>query len=169
VRVIEKPRQVRSRLKGVGIYLFDVSVFDAIRRTPRTALRDEYELTDSVQAMIDDGEPVRPAVVVHEEYNLSNPGDLLRCNLEQARRERSGAVMGPNCTVHPDAVVMNSVLGANVTIEHPIAVANSLIFDGTRIRDRGSLNHVIVTPKLHVECSRFLGDGEPIRAGAGRG
>ena len=39
-RVIEKPRIAPSRLKGVGIYLFDLTIFDAIRRTPRTACAD---------------------------------------------------------------------------------------------------------------------------------
>src|SRR5690606_36338862 len=48
-RVIEKPRHVVNKLKGCGIYLFDLPIFDAIRRTPRTAMRDEYELTDSIQ------------------------------------------------------------------------------------------------------------------------
>ena len=43
-RVIEKPRASPNRLKGVGLYLFDLTVFDAIRRTPRTAMRDEYEI-----------------------------------------------------------------------------------------------------------------------------
>ena len=32
-RVIEKPRHSSTNLKGCGLYLFDVSVFDAIRRT----------------------------------------------------------------------------------------------------------------------------------------
>ena len=34
-RVVEKPRQPLSHLKGVGVYLFAPVVFDAIRRTPR--------------------------------------------------------------------------------------------------------------------------------------
>ena len=40
-RVIEKPRYVDSQLKGCGLYVFDPHIFDAIRRTPRTAMRDE--------------------------------------------------------------------------------------------------------------------------------
>ena len=40
-RVIEKPRHARTKLKGCGLYLFGPEIFDAIRRTPRTAMRDE--------------------------------------------------------------------------------------------------------------------------------
>ena len=63
-RVIEKPRYTSNHLKGVGLYLFDTAIFDAVRRTPRTAMRDEYELTDSIQVFIDDGHPVRPALSI---------------------------------------------------------------------------------------------------------
>ncbi|HPU99297.1 MAG TPA: nucleotidyltransferase family protein, partial [Candidatus Hydrogenedentes bacterium] len=44
-RFIEKPRYLQSPRKGCGFYLFDMPIFDAIRNTPRTALRDEFELT----------------------------------------------------------------------------------------------------------------------------
>ena len=56
-RVIEKPRHVQTTVKGCGLYLFDLPVFDAVRRTPRTAMRDEYEITDTIQIMVDDGLP----------------------------------------------------------------------------------------------------------------
>ena len=59
-RVIEKPRYVDSQLKGCGLYVFDPHIFDAIRRTPRTAMRDEYEITDSIQILINDGYVVAP-------------------------------------------------------------------------------------------------------------
>ena len=58
-QVIEKPRFVRSEIKGCGIDLFDLHVFDAIRRKPRTAMRDEYEITDSIQIMINDGYTIK--------------------------------------------------------------------------------------------------------------
>ncbi len=47
IRVVEKPRHAKTDLKGCGIYLFDQSFFDSVRRTPRTALRDEYEITSA--------------------------------------------------------------------------------------------------------------------------
>jgi dTDP-glucose pyrophosphorylase len=70
-RVIEKPRFVETNLKGCGLYLFDLRIFDAIRRTPRTALRDEYELTDSIQILIDLDYSVRAATVVEWDMNIT--------------------------------------------------------------------------------------------------
>ena len=77
-RVIEKPRYVDSQLKGCGLYVFDPHIFDAIRRTPRTAMRDEYEITDSIQILIDDGYVVHHHPIVERDLNLTKPEDLLR-------------------------------------------------------------------------------------------
>ncbi|MDZ7784577.1 MAG: sugar phosphate nucleotidyltransferase [Halioglobus sp.] len=93
-RVVEKPRHVSNRLKGVGLYLFDLTIFDAIRRTPRTAMRDEYEITEAIQVLIDDGEYVSAADAVHDDINLTYPIDVLRVNLVlregQSRRQSGG-------------------------------------------------------------------------------
>jgi len=155
-RVIEKPRHTPNRLKGVGIYLFDPAIFDAIRRTPRTALRDEYELTDAIQVMIDDGHPVRPANVIAEDINLTAPTDLLRANIVHAARCVPGAAMGANLLLHPQARVRNSIIGAGSEIVKPIEVANSLVFAGTRVESGVSLDRAIVTPHGLFDCRPFL-------------
>src|SRR5690606_34295729 len=80
-RVIEKPRYAEGQLKGCGLYVFDQHIFDAIRRTPRTAMRDEYEITDSIQILIDDGWIVRHQPIVERDLNLTRPDDLLMINL----------------------------------------------------------------------------------------
>ena len=87
-RVIEKPRYVDSQLKGCGLYVFDPHIFDAIRRTPRTAMRDEYEITDSIQILIDDGYVTHHHPIVERDLNLTKPADLLTINLIEL--ERSG-------------------------------------------------------------------------------
>lgn len=152
-RVVEKPRYVPNRLKGVGAYLFDLAIFDAIRRTPRTALRDEYELTDAIQVMIDQNGLVRTAEVIKTDINLTNPGDLLRSNLLHAQIH---GYRGVQAYTHPGAEISNSVLGANVTIRHPISITDSVIFDGTDVTAKTSLEQVIVTPEILVDCRYFL-------------
>jgi dTDP-glucose pyrophosphorylase len=154
-RVVEKPRHTSNRLKGAGIYLFDLAIFDAIRRTPRTAMRDEYELTESIQVMIEDGHAVWPANVIVEDINLTNPVDLLRCNLMNAGSANGRAIIGENTCLHPEAKIDNSVIGANVIVENPISIANSLIFDGTRVDARVGFDNVIVTPDGLIDC-RYL-------------
>lgn len=150
-RVVEKPRHTPNRLKGVGLYLFDLSVFDAIRRTPRTAMRDEYEITESIQVLIDDGYPVRPADVVLEDVNVSTPADLLRCNLLQARLTPERAVLDV-AGVHADAELQNCVIGRNVVVSHPIRIANSVLLSGSRVDRHSGFENFIVTPDCIVDC-----------------
>lgn len=154
-RVVEKPRHTTSCLKGVGLYLFDLVIFDAIRRTPRTAMRDEYEITDSIQVLLDDGYPVRATTSILDDINLTAPVDLLRCNLLQARAMPPEALIGSSCRLNEGVQIENSVIGANVSIEHPVRVSESVVFDNSRWEATTAIERCIVTPDLVVDCKRF--------------
>lgn len=153
-QVIEKPRYVESRLKGCGLYMFDQNIFDAIRRTPRTAMRDEYEITDSIQIMINDGHVVYHSPVVKDDMNLTFPNDLLRANLMELKRQQLTELVGENTTL-PDGVgISNCVVGDNVTFEHPITLTNSLVLRGSHVTESVDLDHVIVHGESTVHCDR---------------
>lgn len=143
-RVVEKPLHPPNRLKGVGVYLFDHSVFDAIRRTPRTALRNEYELTDAIQILIDEGHPVRAVHAIEQDVNITTPADLLSVNL---RCLRKASLIGPNGHIHRGAHFDRAIVGPDVTISHPIRVRRSLIFARTDVARRDDIEHSIVTPR----------------------
>lgn len=144
-KVIEKPSVAPTQLKGCGVYLFDQTIFDAIRRTPRTAMRDEYEITDSIQLFIEDGHRVDVWTGVEWEINLTEPNDLLTCNLEMLHRLRKPALIGIETSLPKDVQVIHSVIGARVTITNCKAIINSVILDDTFINERGEINNVIVT------------------------
>jgi NDP-sugar pyrophosphorylase family protein len=152
-RVIEKPRHVQNDLKGVGLYFFDLTIFDAIRRTPRTAMRDEYEITDAIQVLIQDGYPVRASNCIEEDINLTSPADLLSCNLLQAKHQPDGALIGANVSIHSGARISNSVVGSNVNISWPISISDSVIFDNTRVESQKDFRRCIVTPSFHLDCN----------------
>jgi dTDP-glucose pyrophosphorylase len=152
MRVIEKPRHVTNDIKGVGLYLFDLSIFDAIRRTPRTAMRDEYEITEAIQVMIDDGAIVRAAEAVHDDINLTFPQDLLSLNLSIARAQPGENLIHADAIVHPDSKISNSVLGAGVRIMSPAIISNCLLFDDAVVANPGELLNAIVTPEMTIGC-----------------
>ena len=155
-RVIEKPRYTSNRLKGAGLYLFDLTIFDAIRRTPRTAMRDEYELTESIQVMIDDGLPVRIAEVIEDDVNVTSPSDLLAVNLQQAAVIGQRSIIGANCSIPEGASIEDSVVGSNVVIVNPIRIRHSLVLDGARVDSAVSLDEVVVTPDVVIDCRREM-------------
>lgn len=148
-RVIEKPQYPSTRLKGCGLYLFDPMFFDAVRRTPRTAMRDEYEITDAIQIFIDDGHRVRAARVIREDLNLSYPADLLDINLRllgDTNRIGKDVHLAPGCSVE------RSVIMDGVTVQQPIAIRDSLVFPGVNVSATSDLSRVIVTADQVIAC-----------------
>jgi len=151
-RVIEKPRYLTNNLKGCGVYIFDLAIFDAIRRTPRTAQRDEYEITNSIQILIDDGYPVYPAEVIDWDMNITFACDLLECNRSQLKRLGKSCLIGRNAVIHPGATIQGSVLGDNVIVEKPIFIKDSLVFSDVRITAEHDIAHKLLTPDVVVDC-----------------
>lgn len=155
-QVIEKPRYVESRLKGCGLYMFDQNIFDAIRRTPRTAMRDEYEITDSIQILINDGHVVHHSPVVKDDMNLTFPHDLLRANLMELQRQQLTELVADNTTLPAGTAVHNCVVGENVSFSHPINLTNSLVLSGSEVTESVDLDHVIVHGESTVHCDRNM-------------
>ncbi len=154
-QVIEKPRHVTSRVKGCGIYLFDLKVFDAIRRTPRTAMRDEYEITDTVQIMIDDGLSVYADEVVEWDINLTFPSDVLDCNLYMLEKMGLDNLIDKNATVHPDADLHRVVIGPGAVIEQPIRICNTVVFEHTKVSSRFDIDRFVITPEHQIDCKNL--------------
>ncbi len=144
-RVIEKPRFVETNLKGCGLYLFDLRIFDAIRRTPRTALRDEYELTDSIQILIDLDYSVRAATVVDWDMNLTYIGDLIACCRRQLAAEGRTSLVGGGCDLADGVELVETVLGDGVSITRPLRMERCVVMPGVVIGDNGVLADMVIT------------------------
>lgn len=151
-RVIEKPRYVESQLKGCGLYVFDPHIFDAIRRTPRTAMRDEYEITDSIQILIDDGYLVRHWPVVERDLNLTRAEDLLAINLIELTRRGLDRLIGDGVEAPPGTVIERSVIGDGVAIRRPIRISNAVILPRVVVDSSSDLDSVVMDGEHTVYC-----------------
>ena len=152
VRVVEKPRHVSNKLKGVGLYLFDLTIFDAIRRTPRTAMRDEYEITEAIQVLINDGEHVSAVDAVYDDMNLTYPADLLRVNLQLAQESPDGNLVADDAEVHPSASLTNAVIGPGARISAGAVLSNCVVFEKAVVAAETEFSNVIVTREKVVGC-----------------
>lgn len=160
-RVIEKPRFPRSTLKGCGLCIFNTAFFDAVRRTPRSAGRNEYELTDAIQIFIDDGARVIANPMMSRDINLTFPYDLLVANLSALSCHSQENLISPEAQIHPEAQLSQSVIGERVIIETPISLNRVVALPDTVISISEPLERVVITPKHLVDCRYWIdGNGQ---------
>ncbi len=144
-RVIEKPRHLPNMMKGCGLYLFDLPIFEAVSRTPRTAMRDEYELTDSIQILIDYEYPVRVSPVVEWDINVTYIDDIIRCSCRVLEKSGQEALFGTGCRVCPEARVTRSVLGDRVVVEGPATLDRCVVLPDVILPDGGAYSDSVIT------------------------
>jgi glucose-1-phosphate thymidylyltransferase len=152
-RVVEKPRFPRTDLKGCGIYLFDQSFFDAVRRTPRTAMRNEYEITDSIQIFLDDGYKVEAAEVVKADMNVSYPADLLDLNLLLLQQSGKADWLAPDVKIGKGSTLARCVAMAGAEVGDGCALTECLLFPGAKVPAGRVRRRSIFTADAEIRCA----------------
>ena len=87
-QVIEKPGTDVSHFINTGVYVFSPMVFDEIPYT-KISLRGEYEITDTIQRMIDKQYDVKGVHTTSTWIDASYPWDLLNANAGSFRNVRT--------------------------------------------------------------------------------
>ena len=120
VRLVEKPRAFVSDLALVGVYLFDDSILEACA-TLSPSWRGEYEITEAIQWLIDQGKTVRVEMLDGWWKDTGRPEDLLEANrmLLAARHESAadGVVVAPDAQVSDSQLIGPVVIGPGCRIE----------------------------------------------------
>ena len=156
VRLVEKPKEPKSDLALVGVYMFSSAVFDAVKRI-KPSFRNELEITDAIQDLIDRGLPVRPHLVQGWWKDTGKLEDMLEANrliLDTIDRRIDGAVDADSriegkVIVEAGAVVERSVIrgpviiGSGARILHAYVGPFTSIGGGAEIRE-SEIEHSIV-------------------------
>jgi glucose-1-phosphate thymidylyltransferase len=77
--VVEKPAEPRSNLAMVGVYFFTPAIHEAVRNI-KLSWRNEWEITDAIQWLVEQGQPVRAHVYHGFWKDTGRIEDLLECN-----------------------------------------------------------------------------------------
>ena len=155
--IVEKPARPAADLKGCGFYAFQPDMFDAIARTPRTALRDEYELTVALELYVGSGHALFAEEVIDWDQNLTRPDDVLECNLQWLARNRRNELVGEGARIGPGARLERTVVGANARVENGAALTETVVFNDTTLAGTDSLRRALVTPEGLIPVSEPKG------------
>jgi len=79
VRLTEKPRQPKSDLALVGVYMFDEKIFEAAKAI-KPSKRGELEITDAIQWLLDHKFTVHPHIVKGWWKDTGKIEDMLEAN-----------------------------------------------------------------------------------------
>jgi glucose-1-phosphate thymidylyltransferase len=157
VQLVEKPREPRSDLALVGIYMFDRQIWEAVGAI-RPSARGELEITDAIQWLVSNGRLVYP--YVHEGWwiDTGKKDDLLEAN-RLVLEEMVGSVQGyvdrdsqliGKVIVEAGAEIINSTIRGPAIIGEKTRILNSYVGPFT------SIYHNCVIEESEIEHSIML-------------
>jgi len=159
-RIVEKPREPRSNLAVVGIYMFDPAVHDVIARlTP--SWRNELEITDAIQGLIDRGLTVDAEVVDRYWIDTGKMDDMLNANrtvLRTIEPRRDGSIDGKSRVYEPVVIeagarVEDSELRGPIVIGRDTSIVASYIGPNTAIDARCRIKGCRIEDSIVMEDS----------------
>ncbi len=184
VRIYEKVGKPPSCWANAGLYLFTVDIFAALSRTPESP-RGEYEITDSLQLMIDWGDSVSGHKIDYW-LDLSYPWDLLSANelllagneAENCGKVEEGAVikgavaLGKGTVVRSGSYIIGpAVIGRDCEIGPNCYIRpHTSIGDGCHIGGAVEVKNSIILSGTKIPHLNYVGDsiiGEKCNLGAG--
>jgi glucose-1-phosphate thymidylyltransferase len=163
VRLEEKPKRPRSNLALVGVYMFDSAVFEAVERI-RPSERNELEITDAIQYLIDAGKDVRAHEITGWWKDTGKLEDILEANrmiLEAIEHDVRGAVDGTTridgkVVIDEGAVVEKSVLRGPLIIGRNTRIVRSYVGPFTSIYHDVTVEDSEIEHSIILEHSRIL-------------
>ena len=123
VRLVEKPKEPPSNLALAGVYIFDYHIFEAVKSI-KPSWRDELEITDAIQYLVDKGYEVRPHLVTGWWKDTGKIGDILEANrliLESIQGEIKGEVDQAS-NIKGQVVAEKGVVVRGSKIEGPVII-----------------------------------------------
>ena len=156
VRLVEKPKDPPSDLALVGVYLFGPSIF-AAARSLEPSWRGEYEITEAIQKLIEDGLKVQSEVVSGWWKDTGQLADMLEANrlvleeietrlegdIDESSRVEGRVVVEPGATVKGSVVRGPAVIGAGATVEDAYVGPYTSLGENVSVA-RSEIEHSIV-------------------------
>ena len=187
-RVVEKPSKGKapSNYANVGIYVFPPEVFWHIEETPKSP-RGEYEITDTMQRMIDAGLTLRKYELEKNDWlDIGLPWNLLEANewaMKNLEKKIEGEVEKGVQINGPIWLKKDAILRSGTYVEGPAVIgegsdigpnchirACTNLGKNVRIGNACEVKNSIIMDNTHAAHLSYIGDsivGKNCNLGAG--
>ncbi len=166
VRLVEKPKQPVSNLALVGVYMFDRHVFEAAKAI-RPSWRNELEITDAIQYLVEKGYSVEPHLVSGWWKDTGKIEDILEANrliLETIQGSIEGVVddssrVSGEVIIEAGAAVRSSIIRGPAIIGAGTEIADSYVGPFTSIQKRCRIIKTEIEHSIVLEGSEIVDIG----------
>jgi glucose-1-phosphate thymidylyltransferase len=181
-RLVEKPKEPETNLALVGVYMFTPFIFEAARAI-EPSWRDELEITDAIQQLVDRGLRVDPHIVHGWWKDTGQVQDMLEANrliLDDLEERMDGELedsrVEGRVVIEEGARVSNSTLRGPAMIGRGSVVSDAYIGPYTAIGEDvhiqgAELEHSIVLSGSRLEQLEYRIEasliGRNVRIGRG--
>ena len=155
-RLVEKPKQPKSDLALVGVYMFGTAIFDSVRRI-KPSFRNELEITDAIQDLIDRGLTVIPHLVDGWWKDTGKLEDMLEANrliletftqriegtVDEASRVEGKVVIEEGAVIERSIIRGPAIIGARARLTQAYVGPFTSIMNDVEVRD-SEIEHSIV-------------------------
>jgi glucose-1-phosphate thymidylyltransferase len=171
VRLEEKPREPKSNLALVGVYIFSNAIHEAIGRIKPSA-RGELEITDAIAVLVKDGRPVLSHKLDAWWLDTGKKDDLLAANTivldEWTKREINGHVddssqISGRVKIEAGARIKNSTLRGPIVVGAGAEITDSFVGPFTSVGSntlikKSTIEHSVVLAGATIDHVERLED-----------
>ena len=150
VRLVEKPKEPKTDLALVGVYMFDHHILEAVENI-KPSWRSELEITDAIQYLIDKGFLIHSHIINGWWKDTGKQEDLLEANrimLDDLKAKLEGEVS------------RNSQISGKVRIEKGAQVTGSVIRGPAAIARGCKIIHSYIGPFTSIYYNTLIEDTE---------
>jgi len=146
VKLVEKPVEPESNYAMAGLYFFGPQIWSVLPGLKPSA-RGEYEITDAIQTLIDEGQPVLAGVYEGDWFDTGTLDSFLETSSHLIAK---GQLIAGDA--HVIAAVGHSVVvgaGAHVACD---SIEDSVVLPGAHVSVRGHIRHSVLAGRVESDA-----------------
>lgn len=143
----EKPENPKSNYVMAGLYFFRSKIWDILESLPLSQ-RGEYEITDAIKTLIDQGYDVKAEIHEGAWFDTGTLNSFIDTNEH---------MIGDDILIHPSAQVKAKlgkcvVIGENAVVECDY-IDKTVVLAGTKVNVKGTISNSLISGMINEQTS----------------